>query len=113
AGGRQIVAPVWVWRRLERVDVLAESIQDLVWPSYVHSSLSIGQHAMAAELHRVAVFHESCIAHQIRCAAVLMRGGVIDVSAISKAYQVGDFRDVVGTARAVRHARHLSIEQPC
>src|SRR5258708_2481832 len=79
------VTPVRVRRRLKRIDVLRQREQHLVWPSNVYRTLGVAQHAMAAEIHGVAVFHQGGIAHQIPWAAVLMSGGVIYVLTIADA----------------------------
>jgi hypothetical protein len=58
----------------------------------------IAQHPVGPEVGDIATSDQGCVPHHVLGAAEAMRGGLVDVLAVSNTSQVGNFRGIKGTA---------------
>ena len=96
------IVPVRIRRRLQRIDEHRQRVQRFVRRAEGHVPLLVGEHAVRAEIGRVAVGDERRVSHQIAGAAMLVRRCVIDVFAILDADEIGNFRRIVRAAIPAR-----------
>src|SRR5215472_1911750 len=91
ARGGTRITEVWIWRRLERVDVLHQREEQLIRKAIYDPATLLSKHVVRAELGRIATRDEHSISHRVLRSPKQMCGRVIDVLAVLQPDQVGCF----------------------